>query len=111
VIKGEYRSAPDLGWKLRYVSEKYKAQAPFSGTVDGSHVGLLMNWYLSSAGGAAAGHLGACGDVSLGLHDQAPLPCAGRGPFVVRHTHCTANAPESRASAGANAPCMIDAPM
>jgi hypothetical protein len=46
VIEGEYRSAPNLGWKLRYVSEKYKAQAPFSGTVDGSHVGLLMNWYL-----------------------------------------------------------------
>ncbi len=46
VIEGEYRHAPNLGWKLRYVSEKYKAQAPFAGTVDGSHIGLLMNWYL-----------------------------------------------------------------
>ena len=46
VIEGEYLSSPALGVKLRYVSEKYKAQAPFSGTVDGSHVGLLMNFYL-----------------------------------------------------------------
>jgi hypothetical protein len=46
VIEGEYLSSPTLGVKLRYVSEKYKAQAPFSGTVDGSHIGLLMNWYL-----------------------------------------------------------------
>lgn len=46
VIEGEYRSAPNLGWKLRYVSEKYKVQGQSSTTVDGSHVGLLLNWYL-----------------------------------------------------------------
>ncbi|HET7867317.1 MAG TPA: hypothetical protein VFL86_23175 [Burkholderiaceae bacterium] len=46
VIEGEYRSAPNLGWKLRYVSEKYTVQGQSSTTVDGSHVGLLLNWYL-----------------------------------------------------------------
>lgn len=46
VIEGEYRSAPNLGWKLRYVSEKYKVLGQPSDTVDGSHVGLLLNWYL-----------------------------------------------------------------
>jgi len=47
VIEGEYRTSFKLGFKLRYVSEKYEAKAPFTGaTVDGSHIGLMMNWYL-----------------------------------------------------------------
>lgn len=47
VVEGEYRTSSKLGFKLRHVSEKYDAKAPLSGvTVDGSHIGLLMNWYL-----------------------------------------------------------------
>lgn len=47
VVEGEYRTSSKLGFKLRYVSEKYETKAPLSGvTVDGSHIGLLMNWYL-----------------------------------------------------------------
>ncbi|HET7868648.1 MAG TPA: hypothetical protein VFL86_29925 [Burkholderiaceae bacterium] len=48
VIEGEYVVDRKLGFKLRYVSEKYKAQAPFTEKFDGSHVGLLVNWYLGS---------------------------------------------------------------
>lgn len=46
VVEAEYLAAPQLGLKLRYVSEKYQARAPFAGTVDGSHVGFMFNWYL-----------------------------------------------------------------
>lgn len=47
VIEGEYRTSSQFGFKLRYVSEKYEAKGVFSGaTVDGSHIGLMMNWYL-----------------------------------------------------------------
>lgn len=48
VIEGEYLVDRKLGFKLRYVSEKYKAQAPFTDKFDGSHVGLLVNWYLGA---------------------------------------------------------------
>lgn len=48
IIEGEYVVDRKLGFKLRYVSEKYKAQAPFIDKFDGSHVGLLVNWYLGS---------------------------------------------------------------
>lgn len=46
VVEGEYRTNSRLGFKLRYVSEKYDTKPPFAATVDGSHIGLLMNWYL-----------------------------------------------------------------
>jgi len=48
VIEGEYVVDRKVGFKLRYVSEKYQAPALFTGKVDGSHVGLLVNWYLGS---------------------------------------------------------------
>ena len=48
IIEGEYVVDRKLGFKLRYVSEKYKAQAPFTDKFDGSHVGLLVNWYLGA---------------------------------------------------------------
>jgi hypothetical protein len=48
VIEGEYVVDRKVGFKLRYVSEKYQAPAPFTGKVDGSHVGLLVNWYLGA---------------------------------------------------------------
>lgn len=46
VVEAEYLVAPQLGFKLRYVSEKYQAKPPFAETVDGSHVGFMFNWYL-----------------------------------------------------------------
>lgn len=46
VAEIEYLAAPQLGLKLRYVSEKYQAKPPFSGALDGSHVGFMFNWYL-----------------------------------------------------------------
>jgi len=46
VAEIEYLAAPQLGLKLRYVSEKYQAKAPFQSNVDGSHVGFMFNWYL-----------------------------------------------------------------
>ncbi len=48
VIEGEYVVDQKLGLKLRYVSEKYQAKAPFTDKFDGSHVGFLVNWYLGS---------------------------------------------------------------
>lgn len=48
IIEGEYVVDRKLGFKLRYVSEKYQAPALFTGKVDGSHVGLLVNWYLGA---------------------------------------------------------------
>lgn len=46
VAEAEYLVAPQLGFKLRYVSEQYQAKPPFAETVDGSHVGFMFNWYL-----------------------------------------------------------------
>lgn len=46
VVEAEYLVAPQLGFKLRYVSEQYQAKPPFAETVDGSHVGFMFNWYL-----------------------------------------------------------------
>lgn len=48
IIEGEYVVDRKLGLKLRYVSEKYDAPAPFPSKVDGSHLGFLVNWYLGS---------------------------------------------------------------
>jgi hypothetical protein len=48
ILEGEYVVDRKVGFKLRYVSEKYQAPALFTGKVDGSHVGLLVNWYLGS---------------------------------------------------------------
>lgn len=48
IIEGEYVVDRKLGFKLRYVSEKYKAQAPFIDKFDGSHLGFLVNWYLGA---------------------------------------------------------------
>lgn len=48
VLEGEYVVDRTLGFKLRYVSEKYQAPSLFTGKVDGSHVGLLVNWYLGA---------------------------------------------------------------
>jgi hypothetical protein len=45
VVEGEYRFTPRLGLKVRYVSEEYELQAPFSGTFDGSHLGVMLNFY------------------------------------------------------------------
>jgi hypothetical protein len=44
VVEGEYRIAPQLGLKLRYVSEEYKA-AGVAEAADGSHVGFFATWY------------------------------------------------------------------
>ena len=46
VVEAEYLVAPQLGLKLRVVSEKYQPKAPFTRTVDGSHVGFMVNFYL-----------------------------------------------------------------
>jgi Outer membrane protein beta-barrel domain len=46
VIEAEYMIAPEVGFKLRYVSEKYEAKAPFNDSFDGSHVGFMLSWYL-----------------------------------------------------------------
>jgi opacity protein-like surface antigen len=44
IIEGEYLFTPKVGLKVRYVSEKFK---PSNGgaSVDGSHLGLLFNFY------------------------------------------------------------------
>jgi hypothetical protein len=44
VIEAEYMVMPSFGVKMRYVSEKYKMGGS-SETIDGSHVGLLANYY------------------------------------------------------------------
>jgi hypothetical protein len=46
VLEGEYVLASEFGLKLRFVSETYRARPPFDDEVNGSHVGLLLNWYL-----------------------------------------------------------------
>lgn len=43
VIEGEYFVGPQLGIKLRYVNETFKARG--YADVDGSHVGLSANYY------------------------------------------------------------------
>jgi hypothetical protein len=45
VVEGEYSLSPEFGLKLRYVSEKYETQRPFPDTVNGSHVGVMLNVY------------------------------------------------------------------
>lgn len=43
VIEGEYFTSPRVGFKLRYVNEKFKTKG--FGDVDGSHVGISANYY------------------------------------------------------------------
>lgn len=43
VVEAEYFSSPNVGFKLRYVNEKYKSRG-FE-DVDGSHVGISANYY------------------------------------------------------------------
>jgi hypothetical protein len=45
VVEGEYGFSRHLGLKLRYVSEEYETKFPFADTVDGSHVGVMLNFY------------------------------------------------------------------
>lgn len=44
VLEGEYLFSPHVGLKLRYVSEEFELKGG-NATVDGSHVGLLLNYY------------------------------------------------------------------
>jgi hypothetical protein len=44
VVEGEYLVSPQVGLKLRFVGEEYEAKS-FPGTVDGSHVGFMANFY------------------------------------------------------------------
>jgi hypothetical protein len=44
VLEGEYLFSPHVGLKLRYVSEEFELKGS-NVTVDGSHVGLLLNYY------------------------------------------------------------------
>lgn len=46
VVEGEYLLDPHFGLKLRAVSEKYEAKLPFNDSINGSHVGIFLNWYL-----------------------------------------------------------------
>lgn len=43
VVEAEYFSSPNVGFKLRYVNEKYKSRG-FE-DVDSSHVGISANYY------------------------------------------------------------------
>lgn len=43
VFEGEWLVTPNIGLKLRYVSEKYKAGGV---SVDGNHGGFYFSWYL-----------------------------------------------------------------
>jgi hypothetical protein len=45
VLEGEYLVTPNIGLKLRAVSEKYKPKGGGLST-DGNHVGFYFNWYL-----------------------------------------------------------------
>ena len=45
VIEGEYRVIPMLGIKIRHVTEKYR-QSGSPTDFDGSHFGILVNFYL-----------------------------------------------------------------
>jgi opacity protein-like surface antigen len=44
VAEIEYLYSPQLGFKLRYVNDKFKFR-DYSGTVRGDHVGALVNFY------------------------------------------------------------------
>jgi hypothetical protein len=44
VLEGEYLFSPHLGLKLRYVSEEFELRGS-NVTVDGSHIGMLFNYY------------------------------------------------------------------
>lgn len=44
VVEGEYMVVPELGIKVRYVREKYKANG-LSGSINGNHIGILTNLY------------------------------------------------------------------
>jgi opacity protein-like surface antigen len=44
IVEGEYLFTPKTGLKLRYVSEKFKRTSDGK-SFDGSHVGLLFNFY------------------------------------------------------------------
>ena len=43
VVEAEYFTSPRLGIKLRYVNETYKSR--YTQDVDGSHVGISVNYY------------------------------------------------------------------
>jgi hypothetical protein len=43
VIEGEYLVTPNIGLKVRYVSEKYKVNGT---STDGNHGGFYFSWYL-----------------------------------------------------------------
>ena len=44
VVEAEYLLGQHFGFKLRYVRETYEKK-PFSDKIDGSHVGILANYY------------------------------------------------------------------
>ncbi len=44
VVEGEYMTTPNIGIKLRAVSESYSIKG-VSGKVSGDHVGLMLNYY------------------------------------------------------------------
>jgi hypothetical protein len=44
VIEGEYFATPNIGFKLRAVSEKYQPSGT-GASVDANHLGLYMTWY------------------------------------------------------------------
>lgn len=45
VLEGEYLVGKNLGFKLRYVAEKFKAKTGNAKDIDGNHVGIFMNAY------------------------------------------------------------------
>jgi hypothetical protein len=45
VIEGEYQFSPHVGIAMRLVTERYKAKAPSSGSFDGTHVGVGLNFH------------------------------------------------------------------
>ncbi|HJV63698.1 MAG TPA: outer membrane beta-barrel protein [Albitalea sp.] len=44
IVAGEYFFSPQIAGQLRYVSEEFEPQSG-GGKVDGSHIGLMFNWY------------------------------------------------------------------
>lgn len=47
VVEGESRTGSPPGFNQRHVSGKHETRAPVSDvTVEGSHLGPLVNWYL-----------------------------------------------------------------
>lgn len=46
LVMGEYLVTPAMGIQARYVDERYRAKAPYTGKLDGSHFGLFFNFYL-----------------------------------------------------------------